>query len=60
MYKGRGEFFDTTHINIHKNDGSVEKIESTKTIIATGSKPGSLPFINIDKERVITSLSFKA
>jgi len=55
VYEGRGEFFDTTHINIHKTDGSVEKIESAKTIIATGSKPGSLPFIKIDKERVITS-----
>ncbi|WP_010135597.1 dihydrolipoyl dehydrogenase [Ochrovirga pacifica] len=55
VFEGRGEFFDTTHINIHKNDGSVEKIESAKTIIATGSKPSSLPFINIDKERIITS-----
>lgn len=30
-------------------------IESKYTIIATGSKPSSLPFITIDKERVITS-----
>ncbi|MGL6038053.1 MAG: dihydrolipoyl dehydrogenase, partial [Soonwooa sp.] len=35
--------------------GSSESIESKYTIIATGSKPSSLPFINIDKERVITS-----
>jgi len=55
LYEGTGTFFDTTHINIAKPDGSVEKIESAKTIIATGSKPGSLPFINVDKERVITS-----
>jgi dihydrolipoamide dehydrogenase len=55
LYEGTGTFFDTTHINIAKPDGSVEKIESTKTIIATGSKPGSLPFIDIDKERIITS-----
>lgn len=55
LYEGVGSFFDTTHINIAKPDGSVEKIESAKTIIATGSKPGSLPFINLDKDRVITS-----
>ena len=55
LYEGTGTFFDTTHINIAKPDGSVEKIESAKTIIATGSKPGSLPFINLDKERIITS-----
>ncbi len=55
LYEGTGAFFDTTHINISKTDGSVEKIEAKHTIIATGSKPGSLPFINIDKERIITS-----
>ena len=55
LYEGLGSFFDTTHINIAKSDGSVEKIESAKTIIATGSKPGSLPFIQLDKKRVITS-----
>ena len=30
-------------------------ISATKSIIATGSKPSTLPFITIDKERVITS-----
>lgn len=55
LYEGTGTFFDTTHINISKSDGSVEKIEAAKTIIATGSKPGSLPFIKLDKKRIITS-----
>ena len=35
--------------------GSKEKIYSKNFIIATGSKPSSLPFIDIDKERIITS-----
>ena len=30
-------------------------IEAKKIIIATGSKPGGLPFISLDKERIITS-----
>ena len=30
-------------------------IEAKNTIIATGSKPSSLPFISLDKERIITS-----
>ncbi len=55
LFEGTGTFFDTTHINISKSDGSVEKIEAAKTIIATGSKPGSLPFIKLDKKRIITS-----
>ena len=55
VYQGFGSFVDATHISIAKEDGSKEEIESAKTIIATGSKPASLPFISIDKERVITS-----
>ena len=30
-------------------------VEAKNIIIATGSKPSSLPFIKIDKERIITS-----
>ncbi|KAA2217278.1 dihydrolipoyl dehydrogenase [Maribacter flavus] len=55
VYEGVGSFKDTTHVNIKKNDGKTETIEAKNIIIATGSKPASLPFINIDKERIITS-----
>lgn len=55
VYEGLGSFKDATHINIKKNDGQTETIEAKNTIIATGSKPSSLPFIKIDKERIITS-----
>ena len=34
---------------------SAEEIETKNTIIATGSKPSSLPNITIDKQRIITS-----
>lgn len=52
---GLGSFIDSGNILINKADGSSEKIASKNTIIATGSKPSSLPFIEIDKERIITS-----
>lgn len=55
LFTGIGSFKDATHITITKKDGSLEEIEASKTIIATGSKPSSLPFIKIDKEKVITS-----
>ena len=55
VFEGLGSFEDATHITIAKNDGSTETIEAKNTIIATGSKPSSLPFIKIDKKRVITS-----
>ena len=55
VYEGLGSFEDATHVKISKNDGSSEVIEGTNIIIATGSKPSTLPFINIDKDRIITS-----
>lgn len=55
MFHGIGSFKDATHINIAKAEGDTETIEAKHIIIATGSKPSSLPFIKIDKKRVITS-----
>ena len=55
VFEGVGSFESATTINVTKADGAVEKIEAKNTIIATGSKPSSLPFIKIDKERIITS-----
>lgn len=55
VFEGWGSFKDATHIDIKKPDGKTETIEAKRTIIATGSKPATLPFIEIDKERIITS-----
>ncbi len=55
VFQGVGSFEDATHINVTKADGSSETLEAKYTIIATGSKPSTLPFIKIDKERIITS-----
>ena len=55
VLEGVGSFEDATHIKVTKNDGASETIEAKYTIIATGSKPSSLPFIKIDKEKIITS-----
>ncbi|AZQ44715.1 dihydrolipoyl dehydrogenase [Nonlabens ponticola] len=53
VFTGMGSFEDATHIKI---DGEKSQtIEAKHTIIATGSKPANLPFIELDKERVITS-----
>jgi len=55
VLRGIGSFENSTTINITDKDGKVNQIETKYTIIATGSKPASLPFIKLDKERVITS-----
>jgi len=55
VFQGVGSFENNTHITIAKTDGSSEKIEASNIIIATGSKPAMLPFIKMDKKRIITS-----
>ncbi len=54
VFQGIGSFKDATHIEI-KGASETKTIEADKTIIATGSKPSTLPFITLDKERIITS-----
>jgi len=54
VFQGFGSFVDATHIKITSEE-KTDTIESRHTIIATGSKPSTLPFITIDKKRVISS-----
>ncbi|MEO1052127.1 MAG: dihydrolipoyl dehydrogenase [Bacteroidota bacterium] len=55
VHHGMGSFVDKNTIKITDAEGNANEIKTDKVIIATGSKPASLPFINIDKQRVITS-----
>jgi dihydrolipoamide dehydrogenase len=53
VYKGIGSFVTKSQIKI---TGETEQvIDTDKVIIATGSKPASLPGLEIDKKRIITS-----
>lgn len=54
-YQGVGSFVDKNTIKITKEDKSTEEITTKHVIIATGSKPATLPFLKIDKKRIITS-----
>lgn len=53
VFHGMGSFVDKHTIQIDGKDK--KKITAEKVIIATGSKPANLPFIKLDKDRVITS-----
>jgi dihydrolipoamide dehydrogenase len=53
VYHGMGAFKDASHIKISGDTN--EEIEAKYSIIATGSKPTTLPFAKVDKERIITS-----
>ncbi|MFY7910838.1 MAG: dihydrolipoyl dehydrogenase [Emticicia sp.] len=55
VHNGLGSFVDKNTIKITKTDGSEETITTQQVIIATGSKPTILPFMNYDKKRIITS-----
>lgn len=55
VFHGVGSFINNTQIKITSSNGTSEEINSQYTIVATGSKPSTLPFISIDKERIITS-----
>lgn len=55
VFHGHGTFLDAHTISVAKADGSAEKVETEKVIIATGSKPIVPPAFNYDKQRVITS-----
>lgn len=48
-FQGVGSFKDKTHIEITNADDETETIEAKYTIIATGSKPRTLPGIEIGK-----------
>ena len=54
-YQGMGSFKYKNTIIITAADCKTQEITGKNVIIATGSKPSSLPFIKIDKKRIITS-----
>lgn len=55
VHQGLGSFVDAHTVKVTKDDGTSTDIQGKNIIIATGSKPASLPFIKLDKERILTS-----
>lgn len=54
-FEGVASFVDKNTVQVTKTDGGSEKLTAKNVIIATGSKPTALPFLPIDKKRIITS-----
>ncbi|MBC7568088.1 MAG: dihydrolipoyl dehydrogenase [Pedobacter sp.] len=54
-FEGIGSFVDKNTIMITKEGGETETLTAKNVIIASGSKPTVLPFLPIDKKRIITS-----
>lgn len=53
VLKGLGSFIDKNTIKIEGEE--TKEVSAEKIIIATGSEPANLPFIQLDRERIITS-----
>jgi dihydrolipoamide dehydrogenase len=54
VFHGHGSFKDHNTIVVTSEKGTQE-VSFKKAIIATGSKPSTLPGVSVDKERIITS-----
>ena len=52
---GWGTILDKNTVEVTAEDGSKEKLETKRILIATGSKPISLPGIELDKSRIVDS-----
>ncbi|GAB3308911.1 dihydrolipoyl dehydrogenase [Hymenobacter sp. BT175] len=58
VIQGVASFVDATTVQVAPSDGGGgegQQLTAKNIIIATGSKPSTLPFITLDKERIITS-----
>ncbi|NML20254.1 dihydrolipoyl dehydrogenase [Pseudoflavitalea sp. G-6-1-2] len=55
VFTGVGSFVNNTSITVTNEGEAPKTVTSQYFIIATGSKPSTLPGINIDKQRIITS-----
>lgn len=55
VFQGLGSFVNKNTIKITAADGKSQELQTKNVIIATGSKPISIPAVPIDKKRIITS-----
>lgn len=55
VIEGTASFLNNEEISVTKKSGDSSKFTATYFIIATGSKPSTIPGVAIDKSRIITS-----
>ena len=55
LKEGRGALLSPKEIEVRGKDGSTEKIEADKIIIATGSRPAQIPSFIFDGKNILSS-----
>lgn len=54
-YRGRGELLGSGRVAVHSQDGERTELQARHIIIATGSSVATLPGVELDGERIISS-----
>lgn len=55
VHHGLGSFVNANQVKVTAADGKETVLDTKYVIIATGSKPSTIPGVSIDKQRIITS-----
>jgi NAD(P) transhydrogenase len=55
LVRGRGVFLDSDRIEVQHLDGSCRVLQSSRILLATGSRPRHVPAIEIDHEHILDS-----
>ncbi len=55
-FRGTGKMLDPNQVQITRDkDGSTHTIQTDKIVLATGSRPRTLPNVDVDEKRIMTS-----
>ena len=55
VVRGHGRLVSPTAVEVAVEDGSTRRIEAGHVLLATGSVPRSIPGVDVDHERIVTS-----
>lgn len=55
IFRGHGSFEEANKLIVNETGGGKKEVVTNNVIIATGSKPSSIPGVAIDKQRIISS-----
>lgn len=55
LYQGRGSVAGTGKVHVQLNEGGEQTLQTRNIIIATGARPRSIPGIEFDEDRILSS-----
>ncbi len=55
VLRGHGRFLTSSRLEVKGSDGKTREVSTTRTIVATGARPSTIPGVTIDGKKVISS-----